>query len=107
MPKAREIKAPTKKGTAPGGALETAAEAGKGVVVECVAEGSRLRVRPVSKGYRKDWHVQFPKDVREAGARYVVEELRDSARGGFYRAYGEIKKLAGEATTTAGRKKRN
>lgn len=105
VPKAREIKAPTKKGTAPGEALETAATAGTGVVVECVAEGSKLRVRPVSPGFHKDWHVQFPKDVREAGARYVVEELRESARGGFYRAYGEIKKLVAVARA-GGRKKR-
>ncbi len=44
-------------------------------------------------GYKKNWHVQFPKDIREAGARYVVEGVRESARGEFYRAYGDIKKL--------------
>ncbi|MEW9550067.1 WGR domain-containing protein [Nonomuraea sp. NPDC050783] len=70
----------------------TAAEAGGGVVVECVSEGGRLRVRVASEGY-EPWHVQFPKDIREPGARYVVEGVRSAGRGGFYRAYGEIRRL--------------
>ncbi|MFN3202615.1 MAG: PQQ-binding-like beta-propeller repeat protein [Bradymonadia bacterium] len=64
-----------------------------GVVVECYKEGSRLRVRPVGDGFNAGWHVQFPKHLREAGARYVVEALKESSRGGFYRASGDIKKL--------------
>ncbi|MEW9527744.1 WGR domain-containing protein [Microbispora sp. NPDC049125] len=72
--------------------LETVSHAGDGVVVECVRHGERLRVRVVSPGYEA-WHVQFPKDIREPGARYLVEGLRPSGRGGFYRAYGEIRRL--------------
>lgn len=64
-----------------------------GVVVECVQDGVRTRVRVVTPGYEQDWHVQFPKDIRTPGARYVVTEVRAAARGGFYRARGEIKRL--------------
>lgn len=73
-------------------ALETVTHAGDGIVVECVREGERLRVRVASPGY-EPWHVQFPRDIREPGARYLVEGLRPSSRGGFYRAYGEIRRL--------------
>ncbi|GAA3429411.1 WGR domain-containing protein [Streptosporangium sandarakinum] len=72
--------------------LETVTHPGDGVVVECVREGERLRVHVVSPGY-ESWNVQFPKAVREAGARYLVEDVRPSGRGGFYRAYGEIRRL--------------
>ncbi|MFG1941505.1 WGR domain-containing protein [Nonomuraea sp. NPDC048826] len=65
---------------------------GDGVVVECVRDGERLRVRVVSPGYEA-WNVQFPKDIREPGARYLVDGVRSAGRGGFYRAYGEIKRL--------------
>lgn len=64
-----------------------------GVIVECVQDGSRTRVRVVTPGYEADWHVQFPKDIRVPGARYVVTEVRSSLRGGFYRTRGEIRRL--------------
>ncbi|RCG32029.1 WGR domain-containing protein [Sphaerisporangium album] len=66
---------------------------GDGIVVECVREGDRLRVHVVSPGYEPLWNVQFPKGVREAGARYLVQGVRSSERGGFYRAYGDIRRL--------------
>ncbi|MEU7874315.1 hypothetical protein [Dactylosporangium sp. NPDC049140] len=47
----------------------------------------------MSEGYHRDWQVQFPKGIREPGARYVVSSVRESARGGFYRAFGDIRKL--------------
>jgi outer membrane protein assembly factor BamB len=64
-----------------------------GVVVECVQDGGRLRVHVVSEGYDRGLGVQFPKDIRVPGARYVVSEVHTSANGGFYRARGEIKRL--------------
>jgi hypothetical protein len=73
--------------------LETTSHPGDAVLVECYQDGSRLRVRVVSDGYEQGWHVQFPKEIREPGARYAVEGVRTSGRGGFYRAYGEIKRL--------------
>lgn len=103
-PKAREIKAPAKgKVTTPATEVTATSDAKTGITIECVQEGSKLRMRVVSPGYHQDWFVQFPKDIREPGARYVVDEVRESARGGFYRAYGEVKKLVPVAT---GRKKR-
>ena len=73
--------------------ITTTSDASVGVTVECYKDGSKLRVRVLSAGYNRDWAVQFPSDIREAGAKYIVDEVRESGRGGFYRAYGEIKKL--------------
>ncbi|MEK8106038.1 hypothetical protein NKG94_14350 [Micromonospora sp. M12] len=52
-----------------------------------------MRVQVLSDGYRRDWSVQFPKGIREPGARYLVTEVRESSRGGFYRAFGDIRRL--------------
>jgi RNA-directed DNA polymerase len=67
----------------------------QGIIVECYKQGSKLKVRAISPGYDSSWNVQFPRNLREEGARYVVEELREDARGGFYRASGKIEKLEG------------
>jgi hypothetical protein len=75
-------------------AVETTADAGSGVVVECYREGGNLRMRIVSEGYRRDWHCQFPKGIREEGARFVVDEVREAGRGGFYRVLGNVRRLA-------------
>jgi outer membrane protein assembly factor BamB len=73
--------------------LERTSEVGNGVIVECVKEGAKLRVRVVSPGYRSEWFCQFPRDIREEGARYVVQEVREATQGGFYRVLGDIKRL--------------
>jgi outer membrane protein assembly factor BamB len=90
-PEAVRIEAPAVEEVAT--AVETTAERGEGVVVECFREGGTLRVRVVGEGFDPTWHCQFPKGLREAGARYVVDEVRESARGGFYRARGNIRRL--------------
>jgi predicted DNA-binding WGR domain protein/outer membrane protein assembly factor BamB len=74
--------------------IETTSDAGAGVVLECVRQGAELRVRVTTAGYHRDWHCQFPKGIREAGARYVVDEVRESGRGGFYRVLGTIRRLS-------------
>jgi hypothetical protein len=95
IPQAKVIKAPNQKGIAPSAELMLAAPADtQGVIVECYREGSQLRIRAVSPGYNPNWKVQFPRDIRTEGDRYLVAELRESASGGFYRAFGDIKKLA-------------
>ena len=93
VPEAVTIKAPKTEGAAPSNTLETTSDTTQGVIVECFREGGKLRVRVVSPGYNSTWNVQFPKDVRKDGERYLVQEVRESASGGFYRAFGDIKKL--------------
>ncbi|MFE1748575.1 WGR domain-containing protein [Coleofasciculus sp. H7-2] len=94
VPQTINIKAPTAVAAAlPSNTLETASNASQGVIVECFKEGGKLRIRAVSPGYNPNWKVQFPQDIRSEGARYLVEEVRESSRGGFYRAFGDIKKL--------------
>ncbi|MBD2043197.1 WGR domain-containing protein [Microcoleus sp. FACHB-672] len=93
IPEAVTIKAPKTEGAAPSNTLETTSDTNQGVIVECFREGGKLRVRTVSPGYDSTWNVQFPKDIRKEGERYLVQEVQESAHGGFYRAYGDIKKL--------------
>ncbi|MEU6806092.1 WGR domain-containing protein [Streptomyces neyagawaensis] len=74
-------------------AVTTVAQAPAGaVVVECVNEGGRIRVHVVSEGYDRALNVQFPRAIREPGARYVVDSLHTAA-GGFYRVRGDIRRL--------------
>lgn len=93
VPQPTLIKAPKGEGAAPSTTLETTSDTSQGVIVECFQNGGKLRVRVVSPGYNPNWYVQFPKDIRQVGRRYLVQEVRESMRGGFYRAYGDIKKL--------------
>jgi outer membrane protein assembly factor BamB len=94
VPEVVDVKAPPRMpAVAPTATLEVTSDVGSGIVVECVEESGRLRVRVVSSGYRPDWLVQFPKGIREPHARYLVTELREASRGGFYRAYGDIRRL--------------
>ncbi|WP_144127500.1 WGR domain-containing protein [Catellatospora sichuanensis] len=96
VPVVVDVKAPRMEAVAASTTVEvvTAEAGGDGIVLECFEEGGRLRVRVVSEGYQQSWQVQFPKGIREAGARYVVSEVRQASRGGFYRAFGEIRRLA-------------
>lgn len=91
VPKARVEKTGAVVAAASG--IERTKDASKGIVVECVKDGSKLRVRVVSDGYKQDWFCQFPRDLREEGARYVVDEVREATQGGFYRVVGDIKRL--------------
>ncbi|HSA53394.1 MAG TPA: WGR domain-containing protein [Yinghuangia sp.] len=93
VPTVRDVKLASLDAVVPTADVETTADAGNGVVVECVNVGGRLRVHVVTAGYESGWNVQFPKNMRVEGARYVVESVRESAQGGFYRAHGEIKRL--------------
>jgi predicted DNA-binding WGR domain protein len=94
VPEVVDVKAPPRlSAVVPSTTVEVVHHSSEGVVVECVQVGDRLRVRVVSDGFQPDWQVQFPKGIREAGARYVVTGVREASRGGFYRAYGEIHRL--------------
>lgn len=76
---------------------------GDGVVVVCVRESGKLRVKPVSNGYDPDANVQFPRALRAEGVRYVVDALEESADGTFYRTIGSVRRLvrAGETDPLA------
>mmetsp|Transcript_4735 Transcript_4735/g.13231 ORF Transcript_4735/g.13231 Transcript_4735/m.13231 type:complete len:487 (+) Transcript_4735:99-1559(+) len=71
----------------------SAARKDGGVVVTCVPEGSKLRVRTEDDKYNATWNVQFPKNLRQAGAKFLVDELKESKNGGFYRAHGNIRRI--------------
>jgi predicted DNA-binding WGR domain protein/outer membrane protein assembly factor BamB len=94
VPEVVDVKAPAMRPVTPSTTVEVTSHVGDGaVVVECVEQGGRLRIHVVSPGYRHDWQVQFPKGIREPRARYLVTEVREASRGGFYRAYGDIRRL--------------
>lgn len=86
---------PPKASTAPATAadLETTDSVGNGVLVQCVAEGTKLRARVVSDGYNPDYNIRFPRSIRELGVLYVVDEVIEPAKGGSYIACGKIKRL--------------
>ena len=90
---AKSIKAPKDVKIAISTEMEITRNVEEGVVVKCTKKGAKLRVSVVSDGYDKSWNVQFPQNLRQDGAMYVVEQVKESASGGFYRAYGDIKKL--------------
>ena len=94
VPEAIDVKAPPRMpAVAPSTTVEIVHDVADGVVVECIEDSGRLRIRVVSSGYHTDWQVQFPKGIRERGSRYVVTGVRPASRGGYYRAYGEIRRL--------------
>ena len=102
VPEAAVIKADKDvKIAAVGQALPTAAQGAQGVLVECVQEGTKVRVRPLSPGFKSDYNVQFPRDIRRPGTRYLVDGLIESG-GGFYRVRGRIRQTSAEPGGTPG-----
>jgi len=83
------------RGIAAGSAnsLEAVSSVDTGVQVQCFREGGKLRVRVISDGYNPDFNVQFPRNIREEGVTYIVDEINLSADGSFYRASGNIRRL--------------
>lgn len=75
-----------------------------GVLLKCVREAGKLRVRVISDGYNSDFNVQFPRSIREDGVTYVAEKVEPSGDGTFYRAVGTIKRVLrpGEAVRGSG-----
>ena len=73
--------------------LETTSAVGTGVLVQCLKDGSKLRARVVSDGYDPNFNMRFPRDIREEGTLYVVDEVIEPAGGGQYIACGKIKRF--------------
>src|SRR5260370_11739646 len=95
LPRARDLKAPPISASPSPTTLETTTDASQGVMLECFREGGRLRMRVLSAGYNANLRVQFPQNIREEHARYLVDVVRLAAHGDFYRVHGGIKKLVG------------
>lgn len=73
--------------------LETTTSSDDGVLVQCIREGSKLRARVVSDGYDSNYNMRFPRDIREEGVLYVVDQVIETANGGSYIACGKIRRL--------------
>ena len=73
--------------------LPTTTTVGTGVLVQCIKDGSKLRARVVSDGYDPNFNMRFPRDIREEGTLYVVDEVQEVGGGGSYMAVGVIKKF--------------
>ena len=87
---ALSIKAPTSTVAAvESSMLEPAPAGAEGVLLRCVREGGKLRVRVADARYQ-DWHVQFPKNLRREGQLYLAEHLEPAAHGNFYRVLKNI-----------------
>jgi len=108
LPKRKNIKAPKPISTSNTTALETITNPEEGVLLKCVREGNKLRVKVISLAvkcrqengqfkleispeYNQDWNVQFPHNLREEGALFVVDEIREA--NNFYRVFGNIQRL--------------
>ncbi|MBL8148366.1 MAG: VWA domain-containing protein [Blastocatellia bacterium] len=65
----------------------------QGVILKCVREGGKLRMKVVSEGYNHDLNVQFPRHLREEGVTYIVDQVAESADGSFYKVSGNIRRL--------------
>jgi Ca-activated chloride channel family protein len=73
--------------------LETTTSADGGVLVQCIREGSKLRARVVSDSYDPNYNMRFPRDIREDGVLYVVDQVIETANGGSYISCGKIRRL--------------
>lgn len=92
---ARDVKmAASLRAEAPAETLTTVTSVSGGVLLKAVKDGSKIRIRPDDSRFHKNWNVQFPRNLRELGGQYVVDDLEDA--GGFYRVVGDIRKLENE-----------
>lgn len=110
LPERKDIKAPRPIAVAQPTELENVSHPSEGVLLKCVREGGKLRIKVISAAvkciqengefrveispeYHQEWNVQFPRNLREEGALYVVDEVREAKNGGFYRVFGNIRRL--------------
>ena len=96
LPKTREVKAPKAVAQADTTELETTGETGAGVVVEGASRraascGCARCHRATKKAGTCSSRAAYL--ARGGRAGFVVDEVRESTQGGFYRAHGNIRKL--------------
>jgi hypothetical protein len=58
------------------------------VVVECILEAGKVRARVISAGYDATKNCQFPRGIRQAGKKFLVDAVIDA--GTFYRIRGNV-----------------
>lgn len=73
--------------------LPTTTTVGSGVLVQCIKDGGKLRARVVSDGYDPNFNMRFPRDIREEGTLYVVDEVQEVGGGGSYMTVGAIRRF--------------
>ncbi|MBD1892507.1 VWA domain-containing protein [Coleofasciculus sp. FACHB-SPT9] len=73
--------------------LQAVSSVDAGVLVKCDRISGKLRIHVISDGYNPDFNVQFPRNIREEGVTYIVDEINLSANGSFYRVSGNIRRL--------------
>jgi Ca-activated chloride channel family protein len=73
--------------------LDKTTSVGDGVLIQCVQDGKKLRARVVSDGYDPNFNVRFPRNIRQEGILFVVDEIKTTAQGGSYIALGKVKLL--------------
>jgi Ca-activated chloride channel family protein len=73
--------------------LDATDTVGDGVLVQCIKDGSKLRARVVSDGYDPDFNMRFPRDIRQEGTLYVVDEVIPGPGGTSYIACGKIRRF--------------
>ncbi|EAZ90987.1 vWA domain-containing protein [Crocosphaera chwakensis] len=73
--------------------LETTDTVGDGVLIQCVQEGKKLRARVVSDGYNPDFNVRFPRSIRQEGILFVVDGIKETAKGDSYIALGKVRRF--------------
>lgn len=93
LPKVVAIPTPQATAELPSTLLETVSDASTGVILECFRTNGKLRMRVVSPGYNPEWMVQFPRNLRQEGCRYLVQVVQPAKQGNFYRVHGDIQKL--------------
>jgi hypothetical protein len=69
--------------------------------------GTKLKVRVSAKyaqqfgqKFNVNWDVQFPNELREEGAEFVVDELVTAENGTYYRVKGNIKRVVSTNNNT-------
>ncbi len=73
--------------------LETTDTVGNGVLIQCVKERKKLRARVVSDGYNPDFNVRFPRNIRQEGILFVVDGIKETAKGDSYIALGKVRRF--------------